>query len=168
MDFDATLGRSKQQSRPSLGSPPASTASLLDASTRQRSQSIDRSEPIAGPSRLPRPPRTPSGPRENEFAERFKYLVATSGLLEKTQLTNINVPPSTIDSHNDASSVRASESEDTGPDTPLRDRVRQPDILAALAVLIAALVKVLGIRAALIPMVVIGTGATMYAVKQVG
>lgn len=136
--------------------------------------------PEAGPSRM-RISRRSSVRREDDaFAERFKYLIASSGLLEKTQLDL-------------SSSKRSDRTESEAAASPIRSglniepvKVSRPgsvassyagsldgvvgvasrwDIMAALTVIVISLAYVLG-PTAIIPSTALATGVALLQPKR--
>lgn len=79
---DATITRRR---RPRKSSSPLRRAQSPQPLARVATRSVSPDNvPEAGPSRIPM--ESPTRYVDDAFAERFKYLIATSGLLEKTQL----------------------------------------------------------------------------------
>lgn len=166
MDFDATIrGPSRRQRGSAISSRWVAANGHMDRRFR-----VD-DEPQAGPSRrrVPTPPLTPSSPSDSQFAEHFKYLVATSGLLERTQLASHSTPVSVFPASEDESSPARStiSEEEAQNDPPLRELLLRWDILLAIGALVVALVVALGVRVALIPCAAVVTGAVFYYYNQV-
>lgn len=131
---------------------------------------------LGTPLRLPSPIRTTRS-SDHEFAERFKFLVASSGLLEKTQLystvaspdgatsTSMLSPTSALD---DSAREPASAPADTPAPPSSRgaldvitteDGSMRWDIIAAIAVLMASLAYVIGPSKVVVTSAAIATGA---------
>ncbi|BEJ17401.1 hypothetical protein CspHIS471_0608020 [Cutaneotrichosporon sp. HIS471] len=155
--IDITIRRRRPLSRERI-SPLATDRWRLPESQQPMS---DNENAEAGPSRLAPPARIDSPPRD-EFAERFKYLVASSGLMERTQIASlgtadIDVTPSKAPSpsRSDADTRLAAGSQG----------LLRWDIIAALAAVMAGLVYILGPSASLIPGTAMATGIALYARK---
>jgi hypothetical protein len=119
----------------------------------------------AGPSRLAAPARIDSPPRD-EFAERFKYLVASSGLLEKTQIASLGTTDIDVTPSKASPSSPSHSHTDVHPAAGTHELLRW-DIIAAIAAVVAGLVYILGPSASLIPGTALATGVALYARKLV-
>ncbi|CAK9784754.1 hypothetical protein CC85DRAFT_285230 [Cutaneotrichosporon oleaginosum] len=151
---DTTIRRRRPRSRERIA-PLATTRKL----TLHPSAMSDTENAEAGPSHLASPARIDSPPRD-EFAERFKYLVASSGLLEKTQIaslgtTDVDVTPS-------KASV-ASYSHTDAPGAAGIPELLRWDIIAAIAAVVAGIVYILGPVGSVIPGTALATGVALYA-----
>ncbi|KAL1405044.1 hypothetical protein Q8F55_008667 [Vanrija albida] len=132
---------------------------------------------LGTPLRLPSPIRTTRATND-EFAERFKYLVASSGLLEKTQLYSTATSPDGAmltallspssatpdDSLKEMVAVRADAPAPPSSRGPLdamtaEDGSMRWDIIAAIAVLMASLAYMIGPTKVVVTSAAIATGA---------
>lgn len=147
---------------------------MKDAIPRNLAASM--STPEAGPSRVGlslAPPARIASPSRDEFAERFKYLVASSGLLEKTQLASLGSALAASDvthaSHDSPTSHHRAPlaPADADAGSVLSGELRRWDIIGALAVIVAGLIYILGPSASIVPGAVFTTGAALYWQKLV-
>lgn len=180
-DDDATIRRKRIRSHDAV-SPSGIATERRRTPEPHHSMSSDPnglrsvSTPEAGPSRLNHPPlaRIPS-PERDEFAERFKYLVATSGLLEKTQLASQATPligadnDERIISHSTSSSSHGKAAAESAAAAGAREggELWRWDIIAALVVLVVSLTYTLGPANSVVPLAGLATGVGLYARKTV-
>lgn len=179
MDFDAsatTLFPKTDTRRGSLSPPPWATATGSGRSRGSSHEAFRLSKHPQPSTGLDNPfRRTPSPPVDNEFADRFKYLVATSGLLEKTQLASLAAPASPIAVGGEradceqvldpstASDAAPESAPDSAAEVPRTGVLLRWDILAALGVLVVALFVALGLRVGLGVSVAILAGVALYS-----
>lgn len=116
--------------------------------------------PSPSKSPLSRPPVL-RRPTDDGFTERFQYLVASSGLLEKTQILSLVSAQEDDDSPPITTSPEPSPPEDKLQQMIVRPLQQHWDVVAASAVVIVSVLYVLGLSMLLVPSAAVAGGAAL-------